>query len=93
MRNGKLGNASAGSLSKATPPARRALTSKRCNAAAHESRWVTGPTLRKILNISSVTLWRWRRAGGFPIAKRIKGRLYFPWSQVAVWLNRQQDAA
>jgi predicted DNA-binding transcriptional regulator AlpA len=92
MRNVKTINASAGSLSKAPRRARCALTSKRSGAAAHESRWVTAPTLRKILNISSVTLWRWRRAGGFPIAKRIKGRLYFPWSQVAVWLNQQQDA-
>ena len=58
-----------------------------------ERRWVTGPTLRKILNISPVTLWRWRRAGGFPIAKRINGQLYFPWDEVAVWLDKQHDAA
>jgi hypothetical protein len=40
-----------------------------------EPRWVTGPTLRKILNISAVTLWRWRQKNGFPIAKSINGRL------------------
>ena len=56
-------------------------------------RWVTGSTLSKILNISSVTLWRWRRAGGFPLAERINGRLYFPWDEVADWLDKQQDAA
>jgi len=58
-----------------------------------ERRWVTGPTLRKTLNISPVTLWRWRRAGGFPTAKRINGRLYFAWHEVAAWFDKQQDAA
>jgi hypothetical protein len=58
-----------------------------------KGRWVTGSTLSKILNISSVTLWRWRHAGGFPLAKRINGRLYFPWDEVADWVNKQQDAA
>ena len=55
--------------------------------------WVTGPTLRKILDISAPTLWRWRRAGGFPTAKSINGRLFFPWHEVAVWLDKQPDAA
>jgi predicted DNA-binding transcriptional regulator AlpA len=58
-----------------------------------EHSWVTGPTLRKILNISAPTLWRWRRAGNFPIAKNINGRLFFPWHEVAVWLNEQPNAA
>ena len=71
---------------------RRAWTSKRSDAAVHESRWVTGPTLRRMLNISAVTLWRWRQAGGFPIGKSINGRLYFPWHEVEVWLEAQPDA-
>jgi predicted DNA-binding transcriptional regulator AlpA len=59
----------------------------------HESQWVTGPTLRKMLGISAVTLWRWRRAGGFPVGKCINGRLYFPRYQVEAWLEAQPDAA
>jgi hypothetical protein len=60
-----------------------------------ERRWVTGPTLRKILNISSVTLWRWRHdpSMGFPIAKRINGRTFFAWHEVAAWLEKQPNAA
>jgi len=60
-----------------------------------ERSWVTGPTLRKILNISAVTLWRWRHndSSGFPAAKSINGRLYFPWADVQAWLDRQPVAA
>jgi hypothetical protein len=60
-----------------------------------ERSWVTGPTLRKNLNISSPTLWRWRHdpSMGFPIAKRINGRLYFRWDDVQAWLAKQQQAA
>jgi hypothetical protein len=60
-----------------------------------ERAWVTGPTLRKILNISAVTLWRWRHneTSGFPAAKSINGRLYFPWADVQAWLDKQPVAA
>jgi predicted DNA-binding transcriptional regulator AlpA len=60
-----------------------------------ERRWVTGPTLRKMLNISSVTLWRWRHreSSGFPAAKSINGRLYFYWPDVQAWLDKQSVAA
>jgi len=59
-----------------------------------ERRWVTGPTLRKILNISPVTLWRWRhnKSSGFPAAKSINGRLYFYWPDVQAWLDKQSVA-
>ena len=63
---------------------------------AHESKHgantlVSGPKLRQILDVSPVTLWRWRHdeSMGFPAAKCIKGRLYFPWHEVAAWLERQ----
>jgi hypothetical protein len=57
--------------------------------------WVTGPTLRKILNISSVTLWRWRHRqhSEFRSAKSINSRLYFYWPDVQAWLDKQTDAA
>ncbi len=60
-----------------------------------ERAWVTGPTLRQILNISAVTLWRWRHreSSGFPAAKSINGRLYFYWPDVQAWLDRQPVAA
>jgi predicted site-specific integrase-resolvase len=45
-----------------------------------------------MLNISPVTLWRWRQAGAFPVAKRINGRLYFPLHKVGEWIDKQQDA-
>jgi hypothetical protein len=60
-----------------------------------ERAWVTGPTLRKLLNISAVTLWRWRHRedGGFPSGKTINGRLYFYWPDVQAWLDRQPATA
>jgi predicted DNA-binding transcriptional regulator AlpA len=72
---------------------RRAQASKKSDAAAQESRWVTGPTLRRMLDISAVTLWRWRQKNGFPTAKSINGRLYFPCHEVETWLESQPDAA
>jgi hypothetical protein len=56
---------------------------------------VSGPKLRRILDVSPVTLWRWRhdKTMGFPAAKRIQGRLYFPWHEVAAWLEQQPEVA
>jgi predicted DNA-binding transcriptional regulator AlpA len=55
---------------------------------------VSGPSLRRVLDISAVTLWRWRHdeRAGFPSAKSINGRLYFPWAEVQAWLAKQQRA-
>jgi hypothetical protein len=59
-----------------------------------EHRWVTGPTLRRMLNISAVTLWRWRHDPriSFPAAKRVNGRMFFAWHEVAAWLDKQPNA-
>jgi predicted DNA-binding transcriptional regulator AlpA len=73
----------------------RALQSKKSDDAAEQSRLVTGPALRRLLNISAVTLWRWRhdKAAGFPAAKLINGRLYFSLVEVDAWIARQPAAA
>jgi hypothetical protein len=58
-----------------------------------ERRWVTGPALRRMLDISPPTLWRWRHAAGFPVAKLINGRLYFALDEVEAWMAAQPNAA
>jgi hypothetical protein len=56
---------------------------------------VSGPKLRQILDVSAVTLWRWRhdQQMGFPSATFINGRMYFPWARIAAWLESQQGLA
>ena len=51
--------------------------------------------LSKRLGVSNVTLWRWRHdeRSGFPKGKLINRRVYFPWHEVAAWLERQQQIA
>ena len=50
---------------------------------------VTGPTLRSLLDISTPTLWRWRKTPGFPQARIINHRTYFVWAEILVWLDDQ----
>jgi predicted DNA-binding transcriptional regulator AlpA len=73
--------------------ARQSQASKDSGHDAQQRRWVTGPALRKMLGISAMTLWRWRRAGGFPGAKVINGRLYFASDEIEAWIAAQPDAA
>jgi predicted DNA-binding transcriptional regulator AlpA len=51
--------------------------------------------LSRRLGVSDVTLWRWRHdeRTGFPKARRINGHVYFPWTEVAAWLERQQQVS
>jgi hypothetical protein len=57
------------------------------------SDFIPGPKLRARFGISAVTLWRWRHDpdAGFPAAKLINGRLYFPLAAVTAWLSRQPE--
>jgi hypothetical protein len=56
---------------------------------------ITGPKLRRMLDVSSVTLWRWRHddSMGFPAAKRINRRLYFTWHEIVAWIEGQSEIA
>jgi hypothetical protein len=76
-----------------TASSRRRET-RQSEAAISQHLWVTGPTLRKALNISPVTLWRWRHNPGMasPAAKRINGRNFFAWNEVTAWLKNQPIA-
>ena len=68
---------------------------QRAGESLGASDYISGPKLRAKLSISAVTLWRWRHndSSGFPAAKSINGRLYFPWADVQAWLDRQPVAA
>jgi predicted DNA-binding transcriptional regulator AlpA len=48
-----------------------------------------------MIGISAVTLWRWRHdpSMGFPTAKRINGRTFFAWDEIAAWLDKQPNVA
>ena len=70
-------------------------TASLCMAAPHDPKaWMPAPKLRRLLNISAVTLWRWRHNETlkFPRAKEINGRLYFRWGAVCEWYQRQPNA-
>jgi predicted DNA-binding transcriptional regulator AlpA len=56
---------------------------------------ISGPKLRRYLDVSAVTLWRWRNdeKAEFPGATMINGRLYFSWDEVLAWLAKQKRAA
>lgn len=64
-------------------------------AADNSSAWVSGPKVRELLDISAPTLWRWRhdKVVGFPPAKEINGRLYFPLAALTAWQSKQRQAA
>ena len=51
--------------------------------------------LRRQLNVSPMTFWRWLQDKklAFPASLRINNRVYFRWVDVQAWLARQQQAA
>ncbi len=72
---------------------RQSAAALRDDADVRERRWVTGPSLRRMLDISAPTLWRWRRKPGFPRAKIIHGRTFFDLGEVERWMDAQPEAA
>ena len=65
------------------------------SATASETELIYAARLQRRLGISNVTLWRWRHDDrlGFPKGRLINRRVYFPWHEVAAWLDRQQKVA
>ena len=63
--------------------------------ATTELELVYAAKLQRRLGVSDVTLWRWRHDErlGFPKGRLINRRVYFPWHEVAAWLDRQQQVA
>jgi predicted DNA-binding transcriptional regulator AlpA len=60
-----------------------------------EPELVYAARLHRRLGVSNVTLWRWRHDErlGFPKGRLINRRVYFPWHEVAAWLDRQEQVA
>jgi predicted DNA-binding transcriptional regulator AlpA len=81
-------------LQNSAPPERAAVTRRDQNDAAPPE-LIMAARLSKRLGISTVTLWRWRHDEelGFPKGRKINDRVYFPWHEVAAWLERQQQIA
>jgi predicted DNA-binding transcriptional regulator AlpA len=65
----------------------------RDSADRRERQWLTGPSLRRMLDISAPTLWRWRQKPGFPRAKIIHGRTFFDRGEIETWMDSQPEAA
>jgi predicted DNA-binding transcriptional regulator AlpA len=85
-----------GTLGKKSRKGKRAASLSAVAIASTDANdFIPGPKLRAKLGISAVTLWRWRhdKASGFPTAKVINGRLYFPLGAVCDWLTKQPEAA
>jgi prophage regulatory protein len=49
--------------------------------------------IRKLIDVSDMTLWRWEQAGTFPRHLTINGRNYWRRSDVLAWLDRQGTSA
>ncbi len=65
------------------------------SALVNSPHLIMAARLSERLGVSDVTLWRWRHdeRSGFPKGRRINRRVYFPWQEVAAWLDRQQQVA
>jgi predicted DNA-binding transcriptional regulator AlpA len=63
--------------------------------AASDAILIGQSKLRRQLNVSPMTFWRWLHDEklAFPASLRINNRVYFRWADVQAWLARQQQAA
>lgn len=48
---------------------------------------ISQPEVLKLFGVSPMTLWRWRKAKGFPPEVRVASRVYFRRSDVAKFLD------
>jgi hypothetical protein len=58
-----------------------------------ERRWVTSNTLRRYIDVSAVTLWRWRQDPTFPPVRVINGRNFYDLPAVEAYLIAKSEAA
>lgn len=75
--------------------AKKARATIAASVTAPEPELIYAARLQRRLGVSDVTLWRWRHDErlGFPKGRLINRRVYFPWHEVAAWLDRQQKVA
>ena len=48
---------------------------------------ISQPEVLKLFGVSPMTLWRWRKAKGFPPEVRVASRVYFRRADVAQFLD------
>jgi hypothetical protein len=56
-------------------------------------RWVTSNTLRRYIDVSTVTLWRWRQDPTFPPPRVINGRNFYHLPSVEAYLISKSKTA
>lgn len=58
------------------------------------SQWISAKTVADSCNVSSKTIWKWRRDPKirFPAPRVINGRLYFDLGAVELWKSSNEEA-
>ncbi|MCX7310251.1 MAG: hypothetical protein NTV56_00630 [Alphaproteobacteria bacterium] len=83
------------SSSRSRKPKQAAIAVPSDAPAASDTILIGQSKLRRQLNVSPMTFWRWSHDEklAFPPSLRINNRVYFRWVDVQAWLARQQQAA
>ena len=56
-----------------------------------QQHWVTARTLRQYVDVSYVTLWRWRSHPNFPPYRTVNGRNFYDWPAVERWMRSRSE--